>query len=71
MQTLAASETPETAQGWKTVDDLRRPLADLDADESLTRRIVLRSDLGGRQYVSVPPLPEPLVAHLARLLPAR
>jgi hypothetical protein len=69
MTTLAAPETADTVRGWETVGELRRVLRDLGADDDLLRRVLLRTDLGGRQYVSVPPLPTDIVAHLARLLP--
>lgn len=69
MTILAAPQTSDTARGWETVADLRRVLAGLGADEALCRRVLLRTDMGDRQYVHVPPLPVDLVAHLARLLP--
>lgn len=69
MTTLAAPRTRETARGWQTVEDLRRVLRALGADEDLLRGILLRTDIGDRQYVSVPPLPTDLVAALVRLQP--
>lgn len=69
MTTLAAPETPDTARGWQTVDDLRRLLGALGADADFLHRIVLRMDEGDRQYVSVPPLPVDVAAALVRLRP--
>ncbi|WP_333767748.1 hypothetical protein [Streptomyces sp. IBSBF 2435] len=70
MTTLALPRTIETADGWKTVDDLRAVFRALGADEDVLRRIVLRDDAEGRQYVVVvPPLAVALVAGLAELLP--
>jgi hypothetical protein len=71
VKTLSAPETEYTARGWETVAELRHVLSGLGADDDLLRRIVLRADLAGRQYVSVPPLPIDIVAHLARLIPGR
>jgi hypothetical protein len=69
VKTLSVSETPETARGWGTVVELRRVLSSLGAGDDLLRRVVLRADLDGRQYVNVPPLPLDIAAHLARLIP--
>ncbi len=54
--------------GRRAVTDLRRTLSGLGADEQLLRRVLLRTDMGDRQYVHVPPLPVDLVAHLVRVL---
>jgi hypothetical protein len=64
METLASPATPDTAFGWQTVEDVRRLLRALGADDDLLRRIVLRTDLGDRQYVSIPPLPVALIERL-------
>jgi hypothetical protein len=69
MKTLAAPETPETALGWQTVEELRAVLRALGADGDLLRRIVLRTDVGDRQYAALPPLPTDLVERLAQLRP--
>lgn len=69
METLASPVTPDTAFGWQTVEELRALLRALGADPDLLRRIVLRTDVGDRQYVSVPPLPTDLVERLAQLRP--
>lgn len=68
MTTLAAPKTADTTDGWATVDALRGVLRDLGADDDLLRRVVLRMDLGARQYVAVPPLPADLAARLTRTL---
>lgn len=65
MTTLAARETAGTARGWETVAGFKRLLAALGADDDLLRRVLLRTDDGGRQYVSVPPLPVDLIERLA------
>lgn len=70
MTTLSAPETADTAQGWQTVEDLRQLLQGLGAEDDVLRRIVLRTDVGDRQYVSIPPLPADLVARLTQLQPA-
>lgn len=69
METLSVPETPDATRGWQTVEHLRRLLRALGADDDFLHRIVLRSDLGGRQYVSVPPLPVDVAAALVRLRP--
>jgi signal transduction histidine kinase len=60
-----------------TVMDLRRLLRDLGAPEedaediaARLRRISVQTDLDGRPYIYVPPLPAEMIQHLVRLLPA-
>jgi hypothetical protein len=64
METLSVPQTPDATRGWQAVEDARRLLRALGADDDLLRRIVLRTDLGERQYVSIPPLPVALVERL-------
>lgn len=68
--------TGATKPRWNLTDaqgtalDMRHLLRGLGADDALAQRVTAMTDLGGRDYVYVPPLPVDLAQHIVRLLPA-